>query len=428
MLRELKIYFKNNIKIVSIMYIQVTLMLILVGTFFYFLYSIDSVETGFKEIYAEKAIFQLSNDYYNEKYEEFLKKQDTLTIKKNFYNKINNEKDFEYLSLKEHYISINSNKIPDEFRIVYSDNKYQFEEIEGKKYSMVKSYQMNKESFDFFGLEVSEGKSWNDEDFHYNGYIPILLGNSYKDIFKIGEKIEVGYFGTKFDGKIIGFLKDNSKVLGNGNIESSLNQYVILPHINFEEPLNNKERTFQDVAYFMMLEGYIVTEDNQEVIRNMKDKVELMAQESQFTEYFFMGSNPHIKSYVNTMTILNENKELTLIILTFIGIFNILILCISFWIKNKRRISYYSLHYMLGSKKGKLLIQQWLEIEIIFLAAFITYFIISYEILYLYTFSVYLILFILINLMSVLISIISSKTIITNSVGIGLNYIDNGGI
>lgn len=284
---------------------------------------------------------------------------------------------------------------------------------------------MNKESIEFFGLQVSEGRLWGDEDFKYDGYIPILLGDSYRDIFEIGEKIEIGYFGRKFDGKIIGFLKDNSKVLGNGNIEETLDQYIVLPHIDFEAPLDNDDRIFQDVVYFMMLEGYIVTEDNQEEIQKMKDKVELIAQESGFTEYFFMGSNPHLKSYSNIITLLKQNEKLTLNILILIGFFNMLILCILFWIKNRRRSSYYSIHYMHGAKKEKLLLQQWLEVEIIFLVSFITYFIISYEILYLYTFKIYLILFILINLMSFLIIIISSKTIITKSIAIGLNYINN---
>lgn len=428
MLRELKIYFKNNMKIISIIYIQITFMLLLIGTFFYFIYSINSVETGFKNIYEGKAIFQISNDYYNEKYEKFLKNNDPLIIKKDFYNKLNSNNDFKYLSLKEHYISINNNSIPDKLRIINSDDQYQFENIDEKKYSMIKSYQMNKETVDFFGLEVSEGNIWTAEDFKYNGCIPVLLGESYSDTFKIGEKIEIGYLGKKFDGKVIGFLKKNSTVLGNGNIETTLDPYIVLPHMDFEAPLDNNERAFQDIAYFMMLEGYVVTENNQEEIQKMKDKVELIAQESGFTEYFFMGSNPHLKSYTNTISLLKENKELTVTILIFIVILNILILCILFWIKNKKRISYYSVHYMHGAKSRDLLLQQWLEVEIIFLTSFITYFIISYEILYLYTFKGYIVLFIIINLMSFLISILSSKSILTKSIGIGLNYIDNEGV
>lgn len=428
MLREFKFYFKKNIKIITIIYIQVTVMLLLIGTFFYFFDSIDSVETGFKEVYSGKSMFQISNDYYNEKGEEFSKNNDTLSIKKEFYNKLNNEENFEYLSIKEHYISVNSDIIPDESKIVYSNNEYQFEKIEDKEYTMVKSIQMNRKSYDFFDLKVSEGRVWNNSDFKYNGYIPILLGSNYKKIFNIGDKIEIGYFGTKFNAEIIGFIKEDSSVLGNGNIQMYLNEYILLPHINFEDPSDSVSRDFQEVVYFMMLEGYIVTEDNIASIQNMKDKVEILSQESGFIEYFFIGANPYLKSYTNTITILRENKDVIFSILSLISIFNFMIISILFWIKNNRRISYYSIHYMHGANKSKLLIQQWLEIEIIFLFSFFTYFLISYEILYLYNFKVYLILFILINLMSTLICIISSRNIIRKSIGSGLNCIENGGM
>lgn len=428
MLRELKFYFKKNIKMITIIYIQVTVMLLLIGTFFYFFDSINSAETGFKEIYSGKAIFQISNDYYNEKAEEFSKNNDTLLIKKEFYNKLNNEESFKYLSLKEHYISINSDRIPNKSKIISSDNEYLLEKIEDKEYSMVKSIQMNQKSFDFFNLEVIDGRAWNNNDFEYNEYIPLLLGSNYKSIFNVGDKIEIGYFGTKFNAEIIGFIKEESKVLGNGNIELYLNEYIVLPHMNFENYTKYASRDFQEIVYFMMLEGYVVTEDNIESIQNMKDKVEIFSQESGFIEYFFLGANPHLKSYTNTITILRENKEVIFYILSLIGVFNFMIISMLFWIKNNRRISYYSIHYMHGANKSNLLIQQWLEIEIIFLFAFFTYFLISYEILYLYNFKVYLILFILINLMSTLICIISSRNMIRKSIGSGLNCIENGGM
>lgn len=425
MLRELKFYFKKNIKIITIIYIQVTVMLLLIGTFFYFFDSVDSVETGFKEVYSGKAMFQISNDYYNEKSEEFSKNNDTLLIKKEFYNKLNDEDKFSYLSLKEHYISINSEMVPNESKIINFNNEYGLEKIEDKEYTMVKSIQMNQKSFDFFDLEVSEGRVWNSNDFKYNGCIPILLGSNYKSVFNVGDKIEIGYFGTKFNAEIIGFIKADSNVLGNGNIQMYLNEYILLPHINFEDSIS---RDFQEIVYFMMLEGYIVTEDNTVSIQNMKDKVEIFSQESGFIEYFFVGANPHLKSYTNTITILRENKEVIFSILSLIGVFNFMIISMLFWIKNNRRISYYSIHYMHGAKKSNLLIQQWLEIEIVFLFSFFTYFLISYEILYLYNFKVYLVLFILINLMSTLICIISSRNIIRKSIAGGLNCIENGGM
>src|SRR5699024_710029 len=147
---------------------------------------------------------------------------------------------------------------------------------------------------DFFGMDVSEGRIWNEDDFKdSHNEMPILLGSSYRNLYSIDDELIINHYNKTLTVKIIGFLKENSRVYFNNDVEFYLNKHVLLPYINYEnDPTSKTDEIFQQASYFAMINGYIITDDNQSGIQNMIQRIEAIAQKHS-VNYSFIGMNPH---------------------------------------------------------------------------------------------------------------------------------------
>ena len=97
--KELKLYFKKYKVITVMIYLQVTLILLLLGSFLYFMDSLKYEENGLKETYDGKALYQLIDNYVNEDEEILMNSDNSLEIVKNYYNNLNSSKNFQYLNI-----------------------------------------------------------------------------------------------------------------------------------------------------------------------------------------------------------------------------------------------------------------------------------------------------------------------------------------
>ena len=89
--KELKLYFKKYKVITVMIYLQVTLILLLLGSFLYFMDSLKYEENGLKETYEGKALYQLIDNYVNEDEEILMNSDNSLEIVKNYYNNLNDK-------------------------------------------------------------------------------------------------------------------------------------------------------------------------------------------------------------------------------------------------------------------------------------------------------------------------------------------------
>lgn len=216
--KELKLYFKKYKVITVMIYLQVTLILLLLGSFLYFMDSLKYEENGLKETYEGKALYQLIDNYVNEDEEILMNSDNSLEIVKNYYNNLNSSKNFQYLNINNQAIGLINHNIDDIFKYGYELG--QIPETNNSNITPIKSIQINRQAFDFFKIDVSDGVSFSQDDFKFNdNFIPVILGNSYKDIYKIGDILPIEYYLTKFNAKVIGFAKSDSKVLLNRNME-----------------------------------------------------------------------------------------------------------------------------------------------------------------------------------------------------------------
>lgn len=410
-LKELFFYFRKHKIITVISYFQITTFLILLGLFLSFINALNYEETGLKKVYEKKAIYQLIDGYYDgDDFSSFTSKSDSLIKLKNFYTSLNNDDNFRYLTMMDQYIGITNKNIPEIFVQGHENGAgFQQVKINNNLYTPIKSLQMNQKSFKFFNLDISEGRKWEDNDFNdTKDFVPVLLGDSYKKIYKIGEKFTINYYLKDIDVKVIGFLNQNSKVLFNGDPEFYLDRYILLPYLNYNAPVSKEDYRFQTIAYFAMVNGYVVTDNDQSKIRSMMERIKVISEMSSFENYSFIGLNPHLQQYNGLMMVIQENRDLIKIIFFISFGLNLFLLSLMLFLQQKRRLPLYATHYMQGATEFNLIIQQWLEISSIMLASFFTYVLILEELLKIGSYKIHLMLFILLFIISIILCFISS--------------------
>ena len=165
---------------------------------------------------------------------------------KDFYECLKREQSWKFLSVDRQFINIHSAGIPDKFLFQYEQGCPIESEDKSKK--DVKCLHVSKNVFSEFGVTVSEGREFQNEDFHYdNGeYIPIILGHEYKDIFSLGQILDGEYLSETFKFKVIGFLPELTEIPVSGNTGTILcDRYIVMPAFSFND---NSEISFFDKA------------------------------------------------------------------------------------------------------------------------------------------------------------------------------------
>lgn len=424
MIKDLYFYLKEYKYIAGGIYIQTTLMLILLSAFLFFIAYLNIEDKFLKDTYDGKAIFQIIDNYVEEKEDLFFNNEDYLNITKNFYNNLNNNNNFNYLSIIDQPIFIKDNNIENIFYEGYDEgfepNKIK---LNTDSYVAIKSIQMNQNAFDFNKLNIELGRAFNTKDFEYNNdnLVPIILGQDYINKFKINDILEMNFLEKDLKGKVIGFLSSDSTTISVNSLNTSLNRYIILPHMNFSTPMNELDSTFQKRTYLQRISGFIVTKDIKSDIKNMKQEVEKISQKTGFKEYLFLGENKYMTEYKNIMLLLSENKSLIAIFLSMIFLLYIFITSLILYLQNKKRLSYFSTLYLIGLSKKQILFKQWIELIIIFNMSYVTYQFIMSKIFVLVDIKINLLLFIFLYLLSILITFITSYNLIDNNIKNSLN-------
>ncbi|WP_160037158.1 hypothetical protein [Paenibacillus sp. An7] len=428
--RELKFYFKKHKFLSLTLYLQLTLFFVILGTFIAFEGQLDYESNNLHKIYEGKAIYQLLDGYYDgDEYANFVSQSDYLNRLKTYYNQLNNTNDFQYLAMFNHHILLKDTGIPEEFIEGYEQGSKKYQEnIDGTPYTAVKSFQMNKQAMDYFGLSVEKGTIWDENEFKDNTILPVLLGSAYQDVYSVGDETTINFYSKTFTVKIIGFLKENSKLFFNDNTEFYLDKYIILPYRDYEDPTSETDELFQQISYFAMVNGYIVTDNSPSQNQIMMQRVEAISKNSSFGGYSFIGLNPHFQKYRGLMTVLQENKILIQSIFVSTFLLNLIVIIIILLLQQKRRLSSFAIHYLNGATKWRIVKMLWIEISTILLAAYLTNFIILDKILNIGEMKTQFILLILCITMSIIICIMPARKLLLNPMTDYINNEDEGGI
>ncbi|WP_025692793.1 ABC transporter permease [Paenibacillus zanthoxyli] len=371
-IRELGFYLRKHKWFNLFIYVQATLFLMTAGTFVVFWQQLEYESGSLGQIYENKVIRQLLDGYYEgDKYSEFINRPDSLQRLKAYYSGLNTTDDFDYLAMFNHYILLQDEDIPATSVNGYEQGSPKHQEtIDGTRFAAVKSFQMNRQAFEFFGVKISKGRGWNEEDFSRStGTMPVLLGSSYQATYKVGDMTTINYYNSTIRVEVIGFVTENSKVFYSGSPEFYLDDYVILPYRDYRNPVSDEERKFQQIVYFAMINGFVVTDNEPAAVQTAMQRVESIAKKAEIGGYSFIGLNPHFQKYRGLLTVLQQNASLVRFIFIVTTIINALVLAIALTLQQHRRFTYWGVHYLQGANPSSLMTMLWTEIGVVMLTA-----------------------------------------------------------
>lgn len=366
-IKELISFYRRNFKISLLMYVQITFFMVLISCFYSFLYDLDFEKNDMKKIYSGKAIYQIIDNYVNgDDYDKFINENDSLAKLKEFYNGLEKAQSFEYVTVADQHILLDNLNIEDRFVYGYENGKeIPIITMDDKYYKPVKSIQMNLKCAQYFNLKISDGSMWNENDFYCKEIMPILMGSSYKKIYKVGDIIHINYLNKNIKCIISGFLEESSKIYYMEQPEFYLDDYIIMPMINYDEPLSSTEENYQIMNYFNMVNGYLVIDNKKDSVYNMMKEVENIALTTGFDGYSFIGLNPHIKKYDDMINVLDENETLITLILKISCFLHILVILLLSFLQYEKEKFYYYCYIMQGASSYFIIMLKTFEIALI---------------------------------------------------------------
>ncbi|WP_316316324.1 hypothetical protein [Clostridium baratii] len=274
----------------------------------------------------------------------------------------------------------------------------------------LKSFQMDKPGFEHFKFEVYEGRVFSEDDYvlkSTSDKLPIILGNDYKDIFKIGDEIEFEYAEKPFKGTVIGILKKDSNIYNSNTELTYLNDQIIIPLVNLGYvPTNEIDKLFQANIYNSMLTGANIIAD---VNANNIEISKLIY--SLCTKYGIMKYDPSITTSTNGMDLFkNETDQAIKIIFIMIivmTVFSLFTFIMNIYNKIEKNIRRYLIQLLQGASIKNIIASYLLEIFIIILSSLgISSYLLKNEISISYNFLL------LLALLALIVSIITCSAIV----------------
>ena len=367
LIKEVYYYFSNNKIRVLVLICQISILFVLMGTFNAFSREIYQDKDTVAKLYEDKAIYQLLDGYYEQdKFNSFIEKENSLTLLKNFYNELCVAKNFNYLAMFNQPIMIKdfSNKLSE-----IPINSHPF--YNGEPWKELPSFQINQHAHEYFNISVSFGRVFNEADFENKRNLPVLIGSNYADIFNVGDQIEAQFYSIDVVLEVVGIIQKDTFVYFNGEPEFYLDNYVIIPYINYGNPHSEHEEWFQKIVYFAMINGYIFVDIGREFSNNMMIELESISQNVGFYNYSFIGSNPHVQPYRGLLNVISSNYMLVQIFFACSFFLNIATICFQLFLILKKRLANLAIHYLFGATLASLIRLLISEILIIIMISYL---------------------------------------------------------
>lgn len=232
---------------------------------------------------------------------------------------------------------------------------------------------------------IIEGRDFTDDDMVYVEGQPraVLLGYKFKEVFDIGDIIELKSTGHRYLGeinevpslKVIGFLEEDSTVLGHeGYPIFDLDTYIVVPiirisaedYVNAPESLKNITSN-ADFSSTMLKTKFLIPEGHEaEVLPQLQ---EALNEYSGFAKFYGIVDK---KAYVErlqerTETVTNFSASITVVLFVFA------LITIITTIANRisRNIKDYAIHITVGATKNSVVLYIIMEMLFVLLFGFV---------------------------------------------------------
>lgn len=325
----------------------------------------------YNEVYEDVQFYTLLDNFIGEK-SFVLDDVQSANKMKAFMISLQNSEYFEYLMMYEQPIYIENYQGKDnniygyEHSTDLSSKTIDLMDKEGniRKSTIVKAFWFGDNVVDYFELELSSGRNFENNDFELrpSESISVILGSNYSDEYKIGDTIYLSYVFSESEAKIIGFLEEGSNVYYRGKF-LNLDNYVIMPVFQNDEYEGNQIYNFSiNHIYTLRNSGVIATklsvEDIQEIINDYSKEVGLD------DGYYITEYDSFAKQNFDTGVELVSFLLAIIVVLIIIAIIFLMGFCIINKInKNKR---YYAILMLNGYRRTQICYLLIIELMIVF--------------------------------------------------------------
>jgi predicted secreted protein len=323
--------FKNSILFKIIIIIQITIGIVLL----YRVNELRSYETNklksMEQITENKKVYKFASEY--DSIDSFLADQQVPNKFSDFSKSV--QERFIVVTTTYGEMSLKSfNGIEN-----FTDMDFKDQNLEDG-YSLVKSLQVSPNFFEVFNIKLSKGNfdefnkftqlnysEWNEE------YIPIILGDSYKEIFNLNEILKTEYLNCK----VVGFIDQNQFFLDKGIYDltriKNLNTFIISP-------------ISKNIMYSNINNAFLVVENKSlDDFNFVKNHIDDLA-EKQNIKLSISDPNKNITDFVKD---LQYNANIKLLIIWFIVFFVIIALIVIFTNRVSARQKEFSIHIINGA-------------------------------------------------------------------------------
>lgn len=166
-------------------------------------------------------------------------------------------KALDYYEINSQFLEITYPEIKDEFLYGFEYGNVEKAVVGNETIYQTKCFQISKNCFDKFDIEVDEGRIFSDEDMEHRPgkSIPIIVGCDYASELEIGDLLKGVYIQEEFPYEVIGILQKGANISLGGQ-EVSLDRYLLMPSFNIEySPTDAEDDMFQVRHYANKLSG-----------------------------------------------------------------------------------------------------------------------------------------------------------------------------
>lgn len=260
---------------------------------------------------GEQRYSLIDNLFDDDSFKAFRHDEQRLNNLGEFYNSITKMENAKLLSLYTQPVNIDDFK--GERKFYYNSDAF-LEEFKTATPS-IKALQINNIAFEYYGLKVKKGKTFNWEEISYeNQTLPVVLGSNYEGIYYIGDIIIGSYLIKDFKFEVVGILEDMSFIYYKTDPKFDISNYIIIPYPIQTWKVSQDDFRFEGMLYFNMINSDIVTESN---TKDFLSEIRDIANSTGFIEFSIVGIDELLVKNLDLIYKVRENK-LSIVIVIFI--------------------------------------------------------------------------------------------------------------
>ncbi|MBO3723713.1 hypothetical protein J5X07_01465 [Actinomyces bowdenii] len=170
-----------------------------------------------------------------ERYEEFRAEEGGTRSVAAFYDALSSSTSFEFPSLFNHMVPVVDFPGGEQYRHVYEGLGGPLEPYPdplGRTVTDIKSFQLNQDAYEFYGIELSQGPGldWQAVDYSSGEPVPVLVGSSLASVYSVGTSLQGWLGGHPLEFRVAGVVDSRSAVYLPGQPSTFLDEALIIPY------------------------------------------------------------------------------------------------------------------------------------------------------------------------------------------------------